>query len=147
MLVDKHFSLWYIKVQPSFDGSKFWKEKSFQKTLKNSLTQSWAHDKISELLGQMPGTEPWKIYSNATLKILKEFQKCKSRNAKNEPKRLKKSRTVSKSETELAGCWFSSGFKLLTREFDPGSGWTLAACLTHASRTEFVFTIFSEWRT
>ena len=22
------------------------------------------------------------------------------------------------------------------REFDPGSGWTLAACLTHASRTE-----------
>ena len=25
---------------------------------------------------------------------------------------------------------------ILTWEFDPGSGWTLAACLTHASRTE-----------
>ena len=27
--------------------------------------------------------------------------------------------------------------KLLIWEFDPGSGWTLAACLTHASRTKF----------
>ncbi len=27
-----------------------------------------------------------------------------------------------------------------TREFDPGSGRTLAACLTHASRTELVAT-------
>ena len=26
-------------------------------------------------------------------------------------------------------------WKILTWEFDPGSGWTLAACLTHASRT------------
>ena len=26
--------------------------------------------------------------------------------------------------------------QLLTWEFDPGSGWTLAACLTHASRTK-----------
>ena len=26
---------------------------------------------------------------------------------------------------------------ILYWEFDPGSGWTLAACLTHASRTEF----------
>ena len=29
--------------------------------------------------------------------------------------------------------------KFLIREFDPGSGWTLAACLTHASRTESSF--------
>ena len=27
----------------------------------------------------------------------------------------------------------------LTQEFDPGSGRTLAACLTHASRTEIEF--------
>ena len=31
---------------------------------------------------------------------------------------------------------FSWPIKLLTWEFDPGSGWTLAACLTHASRTK-----------
>ena len=35
-----------------------------------------------------------------------------------------------------------SGDQLLTWEFDPGSGWTLAACLTHASRTKH-FTWFS----
>ena len=29
-----------------------------------------------------------------------------------------------------------TGRRNLFREFDPGSGWTLAACLTHASRTK-----------
>ena len=29
--------------------------------------------------------------------------------------------------------------KIFYREFDPGSGWTLAACLTHASRTGMPF--------
>ena len=27
----------------------------------------------------------------------------------------------------------------IKREFDPGSGRTLAACLTHASRTKYIF--------
>jgi hypothetical protein len=31
-----------------------------------------------------------------------------------------------------------SGFEPLIREFDPGSGRTLAACLTHASRAETI---------
>ena len=31
---------------------------------------------------------------------------------------------------------FSSKIYFITWEFDPGSGWTLAACLTHASRTK-----------
>ena len=30
-------------------------------------------------------------------------------------------------------------------EFDPGSGWTLAACLTHASRTKHLRQITSVW--
>ena len=30
-------------------------------------------------------------------------------------------------------------------EFDPGSGWTLAACLTHASRTKHLRQISSDW--
>ena len=29
-----------------------------------------------------------------------------------------------------------SNIQEIFREFDPGSGWTLAVCLTHASRTE-----------
>ena len=30
------------------------------------------------------------------------------------------------------------------REFDPGSGWTLAACITHSSRTELFWLILRE---
>ena len=30
------------------------------------------------------------------------------------------------------------------REFDPGSGRTLAACLTHASRTELLWNVFGQ---
>ena len=36
--------------------------------------------------------------------------------------------------------WSESNF---IREFDPGSGWTLAACLTHASRARKVLRSFS----
>ena len=48
---------------------------------------------------------------------------------------------------------YSGKIKLLTWEFDPGSGWTLAACLTHASRTKQFNGSFrmevklTEWRT
>ena len=35
----------------------------------------------------------------------------------------------------LAGCWLVGVLLVLFGEFDPGSGRTLAACLTHASRT------------
>ena len=47
----------------------------------------------------------------------------------------------------------SGKIKFLTWEFDPGSGWTLAACLTHASRTKRFNGSFrmevklTEWRT
>ena len=46
------------------------------------------------------------------------------------------------------GGWFSSGLCFLFGEFDPGSGRTLAACLTHASRTlKLSFCWVDEWRT
>jgi hypothetical protein len=34
---------------------------------------------------------------------------------------------------------FSAGYQVFDGEFDPGSGRTLAACLTHASRAERPF--------
>ena len=43
--------------------------------------------------------------------------------------------------------------RIYNREFDPGSGRTLAACLTHASRTDLIERSFrmefekSQWRT
>ena len=52
----------------------------------------------------------------------------------------------------LAGCLFVVGWGLvllvLFGEFDPGSGRTLAACLTHASRTvKLQLAGVDEWRT
>ena len=42
-----------------------------------------------------------------------------------------------------------SDFCFFDGEFDPGSGRTLAACLTHASRTVkgLVLLVLDEWRT
>jgi hypothetical protein len=37
------------------------------------------------------------------------------------------------------GFMIGQGFMILFGEFDPGSGRTLAACLTHASRTDHGF--------
>ena len=39
-------------------------------------------------------------------------------------------------ESDLKDYIRFGGYDMIYREFDPGSGWTLAACLTHASRTE-----------
>ena len=70
---------------------------------------------------------PWQTNSNATLKFLKIIPLGKS---EKHSIRLMKQKLV-----------FLCRIKLLFREFDPGSGWTLAACLTHASRTGF-----TRWR-
>ena len=43
----------------------------------------------------------------------------------------------SRVATEVGTRSMRSG--IFIREFDPGSGWTLAACLTHASRTGLIF--------
>ena len=78
---------------------------------------------------RLSDSEPWQMNSNATLKIpdqesgsadLKEFQRTKPKDSKPENK------------TGKPDIWQED---FLTWEFDPGSGWTLAACLTHASRT------------
>ena len=47
----------------------------------------------------------------------------------------------------LGPLWFGCGVVLVINgEFDPGSGRTLAACLTHASRTVKPFGV-DQWRT
>ena len=89
--------------------------------------------------------------SDRTLKIKQRIDKetCNSlRNLLNS-KVLKQKRTTRLFQKEKAGVNFELkrseiGFKICEanpkiqyfREFDPGSGRTLAACLTHASRTE-----------
>ena len=90
---------------------------------------------------------PWQINSNATLKILNEkVRKDKAlkkiQRTRNSRKQAKANLTVSHlifgSDGRIGStrCWSGLRTKTFNWEFDPGSGWTLAACLTHASRTE-----------
>ena len=82
-------------------------------------------------------TEQWK-----TLKDSNEFIQANLIRFDERPiKRLEPLKTVDLVLTNLKAR-FILEIKLLTWEFDPGSGWTLAACLTHASRTKH-FTWFS----
>ena len=77
--------------------------------------------------------EPWQINNNATLKILesKQYQYCESE--KIQKLRTEKMQIFNLETVSQKKIWLG---QLLTWEFDPGSGWTLAACLTHASRTD-----------
>ena len=90
---------------------------------------------------------PWQVNSNATLKILNEkVRKDKAlkkiQRTRNSRKQAKANLTVSHlvfgSDGRIGStrCWSGLRTKTFNWEFDPGSGWTLAACLTHASRTE-----------
>ena len=114
--------------------TKLWKK------LKKLLTNRKACDNIKKLLGKRQQqrtliTEQW----NNLEKILKELI------LRNWP--LK---TVKGKDSQVS---YLDRIKHFIREFDPGSGWTLAACLTHASRTKHPWLRLrwidwmTEWRT
>ena len=106
--------------------------KMFEKNLKKCLTNKKRWDKINELSERQTQqtliktliktliTTQWNTYDSR--KFLYIFK-----NGSNEPKSVK----TRDSQTVVLSKWI----KHFIREFDPGSGWTLAACLTHASRT------------
>ena len=67
----------------------------------------------------------------------KEFRR--KREEEKPPKKSKENVGVRKESQETLEKGYGGGNSEIirfTREFDPGSGRTLAACLTHASRTE-----------
>ena len=102
-----------------------------QKCLKKLEKSTWQTkkrwDKINELSERQNEktliTKQWNTYDSR--KFLYIFK-----NGSNEPKAVK----TRDSQTVV----LSDRIKHFIREFDPGSGWTLAACLTHASRTGII---------
>ena len=79
--------------------------------------------------------EPWKLNSNATLKIPKKlYRKFLAIEGINSEEQSEKSQILKDSKKGSQSNLVR--IKTFIWEFDPGSGWTLAACLTHASRTE-----------
>ena len=99
--------------------------KMFEKNLKKCLTNKKRWDKINELSEKQTQqtliTKQWNTYDS------RKFLYIYLKNGLNKPKAVK----TRDSQTVVLSKWI----KHFIREFDPGSGWTLAACLTHASRT------------
>ena len=79
--------------------------------------------------------EHWKLNSEKPWKILMN-NSSKSKRFDERPIKEIGSFKNSRFGTNKSKSQIYSGDQLLTWEFDPGSGWTLAACLTHASRTK-----------
>ena len=140
--------IWYIKNPPrktrvsavfkslNESSKSFWKK--FKKDV-DKVRNTWYDIKVAAEQEQQ--TAPWQINSNATLKIPKKNFREQIRFERIDPNKTVKSRNV--CEANKDGKPDYSGeennlrlLKLSTWEFDPGSGWTLAACLTHASRTD-----------
>ena len=85
------------------------------------------------LMKRNPWILIWEVLSSTTVILVKNEEKMSE---------------TSMSDWALRMIWIGQEPDLdkIFREFDPGSGWTLAACLTHASRTELLWNETSvEW--
>ena len=107
------------------NDNKILTQKCLKKNSKKCLTNKKRWDKINELSERQTQqtliTKQWNTYDS------RKFLYIYLKNGLNKPKAVK----TRDSQTVV----LSKRFKHFIREFDPGSGWTLAACLTHASRT------------
>ena len=117
--------------------------KKAKKRLKKVLTKRDAGDIINKLSrradrkGSKNGSKAhWKLNNKHHIKSTKvdvyRDSEILLKNKKENSKQVKskKDRSDEKMITEGDFGWHTN-----IREFDPGSGWTLAACITHSSRT------------
>ena len=117
------------------------------KKIKKFLTNEQRFDKINKLSQE----SKTKNIDNWTVRNLERFWES----IRTLQWKLKTFKTVNSDSiwmNELAKFNLTE-INFLTWEFDPGSGWTLAACLTHASRTKHFYrflrneVLVTEWRT
>ena len=103
--------------------------KKHRKRWKKELTRERSCDRIASALARAGGG-PWKPNS-VTSKVKEKV----SRNERSFAAELEQGLSNPKNSNEDNRR--ESMERTFNREFDPGSGWTLAARLTHASRAEF----------
>ena len=99
--------------------------KNFQKSV-DKRKKKWYNNRAPlkrATLKAVQVIDPWKLNNE-------EIVQRSTRKRNQKIKQPKKSRQFLSKSKETAK------IKLFNREFDPGSGWTLAACITHSSRTE-----------
>ena len=121
---------------------------------KKVLTRSRRRGNIKKLSRDRPdrkisGEVHWKLNSWKANKTRWETQRLKNQSADKKSKSFfgppARERVDGKRRKQVRE-WAKSKLKRYDGEFDPGSGRTLAACLTHASRTELLFRSSSEWK-
>ena len=127
-----------------------------KKRIKKVLTREGGSDIINKL-SRSGGRGPWKL--NNKTSTVEEKLSCKRKTPKILLKKIKRllqvreqrNRKVRGTNTDREG---PRGLTIQEiREFDPGSGWTLAACITHSSRTGytrsllFVYLVADGWVT
>ena len=116
-----------------------WKrfEKNFKEIWKKCLTKSLRCGiivKLSAREGRGTANGHWKLNNKRDC-----TKHCEVRNTRSRQKELYILNKVKEAKIKIArkGCnRRKSDIIKIFREFDPGSGWTLAACITHSSRTE-----------
>ena len=106
-----------------------WRGKRLKKEAEAKLKKACKINTLSKLnLDNWTMKQPWNFQKTAKAE---KFQRTCERS--HTLKTVRKNKCDSKTKSQCL-----SGQTNLIWEFDPGSGWTLAACLTHASRTEFI---------
>ena len=122
---------------PARDGRR-WKKLvksfgSFKKISKKCLTKRTSRDIIKKLSRKGGATQDLENWTN--LKLVEPYSVWKNTliNSKKTSNSTGRKRLCLRNYSDLTLCkWLNTIYK----EFDPGSGRTLAARLTHASRTE-----------
>ena len=131
--------------------------KKFEKRL-DKRDAMWYNNQVAakrrQRLAETIGHRSLKIEQQSRENLLerstKQTQKCEvelEQIPKRKHKQSKSKRAKKKLEDDCSA-WESEIIQNI-REFDPGSGWTLAACITHSSRTDWIGsnTDESQWRT
>ena len=131
-VVDKGRERWYTHKAFEKEGGCAGRsvQKKLEKSFKKVLTKAGRGD-IMYRLSQ--GSEaPWKLNNKTTLFLEKEVDKT----PKNSFEFIWTLIISKEPKTALRDVIRGNPVNIqFFREFDPGSGWTLAACITHSSRT------------
>ena len=111
--------------------------KNFQKGL-DKAKRLWYNNQAPQWAGQKIGH--WKLNNKRKVQALnmERFMYVWERNSTILREILLKQKVKSNQARIKIWPFRKKGLDTNIREFDPGSGWTLAACITHSSRTEMI---------
>ena len=109
-------------------------EKTFKKGI-DKRKRMWYNNKVAAKRWR---NDPWKLNNKREVQsIFVKNKVCANElNSKENTTQTKVKKAKSKTRKQRLDHLGRDALIKWFREFDPGSGWTLAACITHSSRTD-----------